>query len=123
MVDRVGRRFDLRPRRLAGDAAYGAVKLLKWLVDRGIMPHVPVWDIDRPVLTAPLAEPTFCSTGSVMSTSAQTRTRPGGPLSMLSTGEFIRQRGAHAQHSNSAAPKILEPAGRQFRVARRMHDI
>jgi transposase len=44
MVDRVERRFDLRPQRLAGDTAYGAVRLLKWLVDRQIMPHVPVWD-------------------------------------------------------------------------------
>src|SRR3984885_6880926 len=44
MVDRVERRFDLRPRRLAGDTAYGAVRLLKWLVDRNITPHVPVWD-------------------------------------------------------------------------------
>ena len=44
MVDRVGRRFDLRPQRLAGDTAYGAVRLLKWLVDRKITPHVPVWD-------------------------------------------------------------------------------
>ena len=44
MVDRVGRRFDLRPRRLAGDTVYGAAKLLKWLVDRAITPHVPVWD-------------------------------------------------------------------------------
>lgn len=44
MLDRVGHRFGLRPRRLAGDTAYGAVKLLKWLVDRGIAPHVPVWD-------------------------------------------------------------------------------
>jgi hypothetical protein len=43
-VDRVERRFDLRPRRLAGDTAYGAVRLLKWLVDRNIAPHVPVWD-------------------------------------------------------------------------------
>ena len=34
MVDRVERRFDLRPQRLAGDTAYGAVRLLKWLVDR-----------------------------------------------------------------------------------------
>ena len=34
MVDRVERRFDLRPRRLAGDTAYGAVRLLKWQVDR-----------------------------------------------------------------------------------------
>ena len=44
MVDRVERRFDLRPRRLAADTAYGAVRLLKWLVDRNIAPHVPVWD-------------------------------------------------------------------------------
>ncbi len=44
MVDRVDRRFDLRPKRLAGDTAYGAAKLLKWLVDRKIEPHVPVWD-------------------------------------------------------------------------------
>ena len=33
-MDRVGRRFDLRPQRLAADTAYGAVRLLKWLVDR-----------------------------------------------------------------------------------------
>jgi len=36
MVDRVARRFDLRPQRLAGDTVYGAVRLLKWLVDRKI---------------------------------------------------------------------------------------
>jgi hypothetical protein len=44
MMDRVRRRFDLQPQRLAGDTAYGAVRLLKWLVDRGITPHIPVWD-------------------------------------------------------------------------------
>ena len=44
MMDRVSRRFDLRPQRLAGDTAYGAVRLLKWLVDRNIAPHIPVWD-------------------------------------------------------------------------------
>jgi transposase len=44
MVERVGRRFDLKPQRLVGDTAYGAVRLLKWLVDRKITPHVPVWD-------------------------------------------------------------------------------
>ena len=43
-VDRVERRFDLRPQRLAGDTVYVAVRLLKWLVDRNIAPHVPVWD-------------------------------------------------------------------------------
>lgn len=44
MMERVGRRFGLRPQRLAGDTAYGAVRLLKWLVDRSITPHIPVWD-------------------------------------------------------------------------------
>jgi transposase len=44
MVDRIKRRFDLRPQRLAGDSVYGAVRLLKTLVDRKITPHVPVWD-------------------------------------------------------------------------------
>jgi transposase len=44
MVERVRRRFDLQPRRLVGDTAYGAVRPLKWLVDRKITPHVPVWD-------------------------------------------------------------------------------
>jgi len=44
MLERVGRRFDLWPQRLAGDTVYGAVRLLKWLVDRNITPHVPVWD-------------------------------------------------------------------------------
>src|SRR5215204_2764478 len=44
MVDRVERRFDLRPQRLAGDTVYGAVRLLKWLVDRNIAPDGPGWD-------------------------------------------------------------------------------
>ena len=44
MIERVTKRFGLAPRRLAGDTAYGAAKLLKWLWDRGIAPHVPVWD-------------------------------------------------------------------------------
>ena len=44
MLERVKCRFNLRPARLAGGSAYGAARLLKWLVDRTITPHVPVWD-------------------------------------------------------------------------------
>jgi len=44
MMERVRRRFGLQPQRLAGDTVYGAVRLLKWLVDRSITPHIPVWD-------------------------------------------------------------------------------
>ena len=37
-------RFNLKPGHLAGDVAYGTGKMLGWLVERGIEPHVPVWD-------------------------------------------------------------------------------
>jgi hypothetical protein len=44
MLGRVMARFGMMPQRLAGDTAYGTGRLLKWLVDRGVTPHVPVWD-------------------------------------------------------------------------------
>lgn len=45
MVDRVAKRFELKPRRLVGDTAYGTGSMLGWMVqERGIEPHVPVWD-------------------------------------------------------------------------------
>ena len=45
MIDRTEDRFDLYPERLAGDSAYGSAEMLGWLVhERGIEPHVPVFD-------------------------------------------------------------------------------
>jgi len=45
MIDRVERRHDLKPRRLAGDTAYGSAAMLAWLIgQKEIAPHVPVWD-------------------------------------------------------------------------------
>jgi transposase len=45
MIDRTKERFDLNPARLAGDSAYGSAEMLGWLVyDKGIEPHVPVFD-------------------------------------------------------------------------------
>lgn len=44
MIARVMSRLGVKPHRLAGDTAYGTGRLLKWLVERGITPHVPVWD-------------------------------------------------------------------------------
>ena len=44
MIERIDR-FALYPQRLAGDAAYGSAEMLGWLVhERGIEPHVPVFD-------------------------------------------------------------------------------
>ncbi len=44
MVERTEERFALKPDHVAGDVAYGTGEMLGWLVDRGIDPHIPVWD-------------------------------------------------------------------------------
>jgi transposase len=45
MIERVERRHDLKPRRLAGDTAYGSAAMLAWMIEqKDIAPHVPVWD-------------------------------------------------------------------------------
>ena len=48
MLDRTEARFGLKPERLAADAGYGDAANLAWLVDeRGIEPHIPVFEKDR----------------------------------------------------------------------------
>jgi transposase len=48
MLDRTMERFRLYPERIAGDTAYGSGEMLDWLVnERGIEPHVPVFDKSR----------------------------------------------------------------------------
>src|ERR1700742_2240976 len=44
MIERTGRRFDLKPGWLTADTAYGTGKLLAWLLDESITPHIPVWE-------------------------------------------------------------------------------
>jgi transposase len=45
MIDRTQDRFGLYPNRLAADSAYGSAENLAWLVqERGIEPHIPVFD-------------------------------------------------------------------------------
>jgi transposase len=44
MLDRTERRFNLKPKRLAADTAYGTGRFLGWLVGRRIAPHIPVRD-------------------------------------------------------------------------------
>lgn len=45
MIERTQERFNLWPARLAADSAYGSAENLAWLVhERGIEPHIPVFD-------------------------------------------------------------------------------
>jgi hypothetical protein len=41
MIDRTETTFGLKPGRLAADTAYGTGKLLAWLLDKDITPHIP----------------------------------------------------------------------------------
>ena len=45
MLDRTAERFGLKPQSLVADSAYGSAENLAWLVkQRGIAPHIPVFD-------------------------------------------------------------------------------
>lgn len=45
MIDRTAERFELKPKRLIADTAYGTGRFLGWLVkEKRITPHIPVWD-------------------------------------------------------------------------------
>lgn len=44
MIERTEQCFGLKPDTIAADVAYGTGVLLGRLVDRGIAPHIPVWD-------------------------------------------------------------------------------
>ena len=45
MIERTEERFDIKPKRLAADTAYGSGPNLNWLVkDKDVAPHIPVID-------------------------------------------------------------------------------
>ncbi len=45
MIERAHDRFGLWPEKLTADTGYGSAEMLAWLVhERGIEPHVPVFD-------------------------------------------------------------------------------
>ena len=45
MIDRTEQRLGLKPKRLAGDTAYGSAATLNWIVnEKKIAPHIPVID-------------------------------------------------------------------------------
>jgi len=81
MIERVARRFGLQPQRLAGDTVYGAVSLLKWLVDRQITPHIPVWD------KSARSDGTFSRADFVFDQERNVYVCPGG-VQLTSTGNI-----------------------------------
>jgi transposase len=47
MIERTEQRFALKPKRIAGDVAYGTGEMLAWLIRRKIEPHVPIKDMSK----------------------------------------------------------------------------
>jgi len=47
MIERTRRRFNLRPKRLVADTAYGTGRFLAFVIGAGIIPHIPVWDMSK----------------------------------------------------------------------------
>jgi hypothetical protein len=68
MIDRTEKVFGAKAERLAADTAYGTGKMLAWLLDKGITPHIPVWE----EVTACSLAPTSPTTLSVTSISVRT---------------------------------------------------
>lgn len=44
MIERAEECFDLKPKQIAGDVAYGTGEMLGWLLQRNITPHIPIRD-------------------------------------------------------------------------------
>ena len=44
MINRTEETFGLKLKRLVADTAYGTGKLLAWLLEKDITPHIPVWE-------------------------------------------------------------------------------
>jgi len=73
MLDRTEARFGLRPQRLSGDSAYGSAEILAWMVEeKGIAPHVPVWDKSE------RTDGSFSRADFVFNAASNTYTCPGG---------------------------------------------
>src|SRR6478735_6034488 len=121
MMERVRRRFDLQPQRLAGDTAYGAVRLLKWLVDRQIMPHIPVWD------KSARSDGTFSRADFVFDRERNVYICPGGKL-LHTTGTVIdggtlRYRASKRDCDTCALKLRCSPNTPMRQIPRDVHEV
>ena len=87
MIGRVEDRFEIRPEKLIGDTAYGSASMLGWLVEeKGIEPHVPVWEKGQ------RSDGTFSRFDFLFDPLADTYVCPGGKLLKRHRRAFKRKR-------------------------------
>ncbi len=106
MIERVEERVALKTRKLIGDTADGTAEILGWMVEeKGIEPHVPVWEkAER--RTAPSAVPTSAMTPSMTSTPV----RP--PSDSSNTGQLAGKPGTARSRARRCAITRLKGTAR-----------
>ena len=83
MIERTAERFDADPERLAADTGYGSAEMLGWLVhERGIEPHIPVFD------KSARKDGTFERSDFTYNHEADTYTCPAGKV-LTTTGTLV----------------------------------
>ncbi len=89
MVERVEKRFAMKPNRLIGDTAYGTAEMLGWMVDdKVIEPHVPLWEKGE------RSDGTFSRSDFCFDPTTDTYTCPGGKLLKHNRRQFKKHRSA-----------------------------
>lgn len=88
MIDRVEARFDVKPKRLIGDTAYGVARMLDWIVnEKEIEPHVPLWEKGEK-----RADGSFPRSAFPYDPASDTMTCPGGKKLRLYNRTFNKPR-------------------------------
>jgi transposase len=129
MIDRVEQRFGMKPDRLVGDTAYGTAPMLGWMVqDKGIAPHVPVWDRSE------RKDGTLPSSAFVWSEQANEYRCPQGHALLSDRRQFTKPRGritkagtilySASQHDCTGCPMKQQccPNMPNRRITRSVHE-
>lgn len=103
MIDRIHDKFGLFPNKLVGDTGYGSAEMLGWLVEeRGIEPHIPVWDKSK------RTDGTFSREDFAYDKAADQYTCPGGHTLQRYRRNF----------TNSRPPKVSKDGTIKYRAAK-----
>jgi hypothetical protein len=87
MIERVKERVGLETKKLIGDTAYGTAEFLAWMVnDKGIEPHVPVWDKGE------RSDGTYGRSEFIFDAQTDSYTCPNGKRLMRHRRKFTKQR-------------------------------
>ena len=122
MIERTHERFELLPERLAADTGYGSAEMLGWLVhEKGIEPHVPVFDKSR------RTDGTFSREDFRYDPASDSYRCPGGKL-MRTTGTLVNDgatliyRASKQDCSGCPLKPRCCPREPQRRVPRSVHE-